>query len=66
MQDNNGKYDKWEKGNKNKTNPRNHHLEFAAKPLGITTKQRRESHLKSSKFSLFIKFLEYEYKLYFI
>ena len=47
----------------NRTNPGNHHLEFAYKTLGITTKRRKETHLKSKKFSLIIKSLENEYKL---
>ena len=54
-----------------RTNPRNHHLKFACKILsittlgvsGITTKRRKETHLKSYKFSLIIKSLENEYKL---
>ena len=55
MQDNNEKQDKCEKEDRNRTNPKNHHLESAYKTLGITTfrvfgittKQRRETHLKS-------------------
>ena len=72
MQDNNEEIGYMGKGMEtNRINPKDHHLESACKTLcitnlgvsGITTKQRRETHLKLKKFSLIIKFPQNEYKL---